>query len=87
MPTRSDWAGEIRYFHWTIYSIPGRNVSDETLTLTTGSLILRLAAVLAANIQNGPDLGVLQQIRSATVSRLNKFLLDAFPVMLIAGAS
>src|SRR5215831_3927993 len=48
---------------------------------------LRFAALLAANVQNGPDLGVLQKIWSATVPCLNEFLLDTFPVTLLAGAS
>ena len=57
------------------------------LDADNSSLFLRFAAVLAANIQNGPDLGVFQKIRSATVPCLNEFLLDAFPVTLLAGAS
>ena len=51
------------------------------------SLSLRFAALLAANVQNGPDLGILQKIWSATVPCLNEFLLDTFPVTLLAGAS
>ena len=51
------------------------------------SLFLRFAGVLAANVQNGPDLGVLQELWSATVPCLNESLLYAFPVTLLAGAS
>jgi hypothetical protein len=43
--------------------------------------------VLAAYVQYGPDLGVVQKIWGATVPCLNEFVLDAFPVTLLAGAS
>ena len=50
------------------------------------SLFLRFTTVLAANVQNGPDLGIFQKIGSATVPSLNEFLLDASPVTLVARA-
>jgi hypothetical protein len=57
------------------------------LDAISDSLFLRFAAVLAAIVQNGPDLGVVQKIWSPTVPCLNEFLLDAFPVTLLTGAS
>jgi hypothetical protein len=57
------------------------------LDAINGSLFLRFAAVLAAYVQDGPDLGVVQKVWSATVSCLNEFVLDAFPVTLLTGAS
>jgi hypothetical protein len=50
-------------------------------------LFLRFATVLAANVQNGPDFGVVQKFWSAPIPCLNEFRLDAFPVTLLAGAS
>jgi hypothetical protein len=57
------------------------------LDAINGSLFLRFAAVLAAYVQYGPDLGAVQKIWGATVPCLNEFVLDAFPVTLLAGAS
>ena len=57
------------------------------LDAISDSLFLRFAAVLAAYVQNGPDLGVVQKIWGATVPCLDEFVLDGFPATLVTGAS
>jgi hypothetical protein len=74
-------------YGWT-FAINGQILTRRAnLAIIDPALVPRFAALLAANVQNGPDLFALQTIWSATISSLNEPFLDALPVALFTRAS